>query len=112
MTLTPPTGARAPFHRHLVKAVCKGASHTYSDTLLVALLWGPTPGPGGAPMQAATGDQATIIVAQTDWRAEFPPAPGTVFVSQDHGTLAVRHVQPVGDAWHCLCIRNMRARAS
>jgi hypothetical protein len=100
----------SPFHRHTAKAVCKGASHTYRDTLTVALLWGQTPGNGGAPMQAATGDQATVIVRRSVWRAEFPPAPGAVFVFEDHGTLDVRHVQPVGDAWHCLCVRNLRAR--
>jgi hypothetical protein len=112
MDITPPNSAMSPFHRHTVKAVCKGASHTYRDTLQVALLWGQTPGPGGSPMQSATGDQVTVIVRKSDWRAEFNPAPGAVFVSTDHGTLDVRHVQSVGDAWHCVCIRNLRAKAS
>jgi hypothetical protein len=110
MILTPPTHAASPFHRHRLTAVCKGASHTYRDSILCAILWGAVPGAGAGQMQGATGDQATVIVRKSAWRAEFPPTPGAVFSSDEHGTLNVRHAQPVGNTWHCACVRNMRAR--
>lgn len=104
MILTPPTGAMAPFYRHLAKVTLKGGSHTYSDSVLCAVLWGLTPGD--------TGDQVTVIVRAAAWRAEFPPAPGAVFSFDDHGRLDCQRVTQVGDAWHCTCLRNQRARAT
>lgn len=91
---------------------CKGASHTYRDTLTVAVIVGQSPASGGPPLQSVVGSQFTVVVSKAAWRAEFPPALGTTFTSDDFGKLTVQQANVCGLAWHCLCVQNQRTRTS
>lgn len=111
MDIRPPKKAFDAFIRHTVKAVCKGSSHTYEDTLQVGLVFGATPAPAvGSPMQTAPGNAVTVIVRVDDWKAEFPPALGAYFESDEIARCTVQHVQRVGDRWHLTSVQAMKAR--
>ena len=102
--------AFAPFRRHTLQVVCKGASHTYRDAVQVAIISGQSPASGGPVLSPQVANQFTVIIAAADWRAEFPPAIGTTFTSDDFAKLTVQQVNQCADAWHCICTQNMRAR--
>ena len=117
MNLSPPKNAFTPFLRHLVKVVAKGPSGSsgdYRDTLKVGILYGqPLSQSAGSPMQPAVANAVTVIIAVSDWKAEYPPALGNTFESDEVPRLTVQSL-PVrtGDRWHLACTQDMRAKKS
>jgi hypothetical protein len=112
--MIPPAGAMTPFLRHRVRVVARdpsGAGQPYEDTLTVGLLFGAAASASaGSGLQPAVAHAVVVIVERDTWRAEFPPALGAIFESDDVERATVQHVQAVGSRWHLGCTQSMRAR--